>query len=110
MPRPQDAATGWVTLKEFSGESGLTETEKFKTTGRGFRISWKATELDRGGILDIYVRAADRRLVTMAAGLQDHVNKASSGSFVVNTEPGEYYLEVRGTGVKWHVAVERQKP
>ena len=101
--------TEWVVLKEFSGETGRTETEKFTTTDRIFRISWKTTELDRGGILDVYVWSDARRLVTMVAGLQDHVKKASSGSFLVNADPGTYYLEIRGTGVKWHVAVERQK-
>jgi hypothetical protein len=109
MQSRQDVATEWVVLKEWSGESGVTETDKFTTTDRLFRISWKATELDRGGILDIYVWTSQRRLVTMAAGLQDHVKRSASGQFVVNTEPGVYFLEVRGTGVKWHVAVERQK-
>jgi hypothetical protein len=103
-------ATEWVALKEFSGETGVTQTEKFTTTDRVFRISWKTTELDRGGILDVYVWSDPRRLVTMVAGLQDHVKKASSGSFLVNADPGAYYLEIRGTGVKWHVTVERQKP
>ena len=106
----QNQSAEWVAVKEFSGETGTTETEKFTTTDRVFRISWKTTELDRGGILDVYVWADNRRLVTMVAGLQDHVKKASSGSFLVNADPGVYYLEVRGTGVKWHVTVERQKP
>jgi hypothetical protein len=99
----------WVVLKEWSGETGTTVTEKFTTTDRVFRISWNASELDRGGVLDVYVWTEAKRLVTLASGLQDHVKKASSGSFLVNAEPGVYYLEVRGTGVKWHVAVERRK-
>jgi hypothetical protein len=41
--------------------------------------------------------------------LQDHVKRSSSGQFIVNSDPGVHYLEVRGTGVKWHVAIERPK-
>jgi hypothetical protein len=99
----------WAVLKEWSGETGTTVTEKFTTPDRVFRVSWSASELDRGGVLDVYVWTEAKRLVTLAAGLQDHVKQASSGSFLCNTEPGVYYLEVRGTGVKWRVAVERRK-
>jgi hypothetical protein len=109
MHASQNPSTEWVAVKEFSGETGVTQTEKFTTSDRVFRISWKSTELDRGGILDVYVFTGDRKLVTMVAGLQDHVKKSASGSFLVNGDPGTYYLEIRGTGVRWHVAVERQK-
>ena len=99
----------WVVLKEWSGETGTTVTEKITTPDRVFRVSWSASELDRGGLLDVYVWSETKRLIMLAAGLQDHVKRASSGTFLVNAEPGVYYLEVRGTGVKWHVAVERKK-
>ena len=99
----------WVVLKEWSGETGTTVTEKFTTTERVFRVSWSSSELDRGGLLDVYVWSEAKRLIMLSAGLQDHVKKASSGTFLVNAAPGAYYLEVRGTGVKWHVAVERRK-
>jgi hypothetical protein len=104
-----DQSAEWAVLKEWHGETGTTITDKFTTTERVFRVSWSASELDRGGVLDVYVWTESKRLVTLAAGLQDHVKKASSGSFLVNAEPGVYYLEVRGTGVKWRVAVERRK-
>jgi hypothetical protein len=99
----------WVVLKEWSGETGTTVTEKFTTTERVFRVSWSSSELDRGGLLDVYVWSEAKRLIMLSAGLQDHVKKASSGTFLVNAAPGVYYLEVRGTGVKWHVAIERRK-
>ena len=99
----------WVVLKEWSGETGTTTTDKFTTTDRVFRVSWSATELDRGGVLDVYVWAEPKRLVSLAAGLQDHVKKSSAGTFLVNAEPGLHFLEVRGTGVKWRIAVERRK-
>jgi hypothetical protein len=104
-----DQNADWVVLKEWHGETGTTVTDKFTTSERVFRVSWSASELDRGGVLDVYVWTEAKRLVTLAAGLQDHVKKVSSGAFLVNTEPGAYYLEVRGTGVKWRVAVERRK-
>ena len=104
-----DQNAEWVVLKEWSGETGTTVTEKFTTTDRVFRVSWSASELDRGGLLDVYVWSEAKRLIMLAAGLQDHVKKASSGTFLVNADAGVYYLEVRGTGVKWHVAVERKK-
>jgi hypothetical protein len=105
----QDQTADWIVLKEWSGETGTTVTEKFTTSDRVFRVSWSASELDRGGLLDVYVWSEAKRLVMLAAGLQDHVKRASSGTFLVNAEPGNYYLEVRGTGVKWHVAIERKK-
>jgi hypothetical protein len=104
-----DQNAEWVVLKEWSGETGTTVTEKFTTTERVFRVSWSSSELDRGGLLDVYVWSEAKRLIMLSAGLQDHVKKASSGTFLVNAAPGVYYLEVRGTGVKWHVAVERRK-
>ena len=104
-----DQNAEWVVLKEWSGETGTTVTEKFTTTERVFRVSWSSSELDRGGLLDVYVWSEAKRLIMLSAGLQDHVKKASSGTFLVNASPGVYYLEVRGTGVKWHVAVERRK-
>ena len=109
LPQAAAVAGEWTVVKEWSGENGLTETERFTTGSRIFRISWKSSELDRGGILDIYVRDNDRRLVVLAAGLQDHVKRATSGAFIVNSEPGVYYIEIRGTGVKWHLAVEQPK-
>ena len=63
----------WVVLKEWSGENGTTVTEKFTTPDRVFRVSWRATELDRGGLLDVYVWSEAKRLIMLAAGLQDHV-------------------------------------
>jgi hypothetical protein len=99
----------WSVVKEWSGESGLVETERFTTTARTFRVSWKATELEFGGILDIFVRTDDRRLLVVAAGLQDHVKKSASGTINVNSAPGPHYLEIRGTGVRWQVAVEQPK-
>jgi hypothetical protein len=99
----------WTILKEWSGEAGLIQTERFTTTTPRIRISWKATELDRGGVLDIYVWTGDRRLVTLASGLQDHVNRSASGQFIVNSDPGVHYLELRGSGVRWHAAVEQPK-
>jgi hypothetical protein len=106
---PAGTKAEWIVLKEWSGENGLTETERFTTTSRTFRVSWKSTELDRGGILDVYVRADDKRLVVLVAGLQDHVKRAASGTFIVNSDPGRHYLEIRGTGVKWNVSVEQPK-
>ena len=45
--------TDWVVLKEWSGETGTTVTEKFTTTERLFRVTWSSSELDRGGLLDV---------------------------------------------------------
>jgi hypothetical protein len=107
--QPPDVSGEWTAVKEWSGENGSTETERFTTAGRRFRVSWKMTELDRGGLLDIFVRDDEGKLVLVVAGLQDHVKRAASGTFVVNSEPGAHYLEIRATGVKWQVAVEQPK-
>jgi hypothetical protein len=60
--------TEWVVLKEWSGETGTTVTEKFTTTERVFRVSWSSSELDRGGLLDVYVWSEAKRLIMLSAG------------------------------------------
>jgi hypothetical protein len=101
----------WVPLKEWSGEPGSLDTERFTTTARVFRITWKTSDLGRGGVLDVYVRDDKGKLVKASVSLQatDTTREKAPGSnsFEVRTEPGTYYLEIRSTGVQWNVVVEQ---
>jgi hypothetical protein len=103
----------WVVLKLWRGEPGNTDTERFKTTSDSFRIAWKSQARARGGVLDIFVRDAEGKLVKAGVSLQvsDTTKDGGSGSgtFNVSAKPGEYYLEVRSTGKDWEVAVEQPK-
>ena len=103
----------WVVLKQWSGQPGNTDTDHFKTSGESFRISWKSEGLGRGGVVDIYVRDKDGKLVKAGVSLQvQDTTKdfgTGSGTFIVDAKPGEYYLEVRSTGNNWVVAVEQPK-
>jgi hypothetical protein len=106
-----DSPKRWVALKEWSGEPGNLDTERFTTTARLFRIAWKTTDLGRGGVLDVYVRDDKGRLVKAAVSLQstDTTKEKGSGSstFEVPAGPGTYYLEIRSTNVKWEVVLEQ---
>jgi hypothetical protein len=103
----------WVVLKEWSGEPGNTETDRFATTSGSFRISWKSVDRGRGGVLDIYVRDRDGKLVKAGVSLQasDTTKEKGSGggTITVSSKPGEYYLDIRSTGKDWQVAVEQPK-
>jgi hypothetical protein len=106
-----DLQQEWVVLKQWTGEPGNTDTERFKTSAGSFRVSWKSTDRGRGGVLDIYVRDGDSNLVKAAVSLQtsDPTKEkgTSSGVFTVSSKPGEHYLEVRSTGHDWQIAVEQ---
>ena len=101
----------WVVLKQWTGEPGSTDTDRFTTSAGSFRVSWKSTDRGRGGILDIYVRDSEGKLVMAAVSLQtsDTTKEkgTGSGTFTVSSKPGEYYLEIRSTGNDWQVAVEQ---
>ena len=103
----------WAVLKEWTGEPGNTDTDRFKTSAASFRVSWKSQDRGRGGILDIYVRHGDGKLVLANVSLQasDPTKEKGSGSgtFTVKSQPGEYYLEIRSTGKDWQVAVEQPR-
>jgi hypothetical protein len=101
----------WVTLKQWTGEPGSIDTERFKTSAGSFRVSWKSTDRGRGGVLDIYVRDGEGKLVKAAISLRtsDPTKEKGSGSgtFTVGSKAGEYFLEIRSTGHDWQVAVEQ---
>jgi hypothetical protein len=101
----------WTVLKQWSGEPGSTDTERFTTTSESFRISWKSDDRGRGGVLDIYVRDGDGRLVKAGVSLQasDPTKERGSGSgaFTISSKPGPHYLEIRSTGKDWQIAVEQ---
>jgi hypothetical protein len=103
----------WVVLKEWAGEPGTIETERFTTSAGSFRISWKSVDRGRGGILDIYVRDRDGKLVKAAVSLQTNDTTKEKGSgagtFPVSSKSGEHFLEIRSTGKDWRVAVEQPR-
>src|SRR5262245_52836337 len=96
-----DQQQEWALLKQWTGEPGNTDTDRFKTSADSFRVSWKSTDRGRGGVLDIYVRNSAGKLVMAAVSLQpsDPTKErgAGSGTFTVKSQPGEYYLEIRST-------------
>lgn len=103
--------TAWVVLKQWTGEPGSIDTDRFKTSAESFRVAWKSNDRGRGGILDIYVRDSEGKLVKAAVSLQttDTTKEkgTGSGTFTVSSKPGEYYLEIRSTKIDWEVAVEQ---
>ena len=106
-----DLQQEWVVLKQWTGEPGNTDTERFKTSAGSFRVSWKSTDRGRGGVLDIDVRDGEGKLVKAAVSLQtgDPTKEkgTSSGVFTVSSKSGEHFLEIRSTGHDWQIAVEQ---
>jgi hypothetical protein len=96
----------WMVLKEWSGGTGLKQTERFSTTAEEWRVTWAtgAGDPDPIGSVTVTVRRADGHLVTLASNLGQKVN---TGAFKVHSPSGEYYLEIEGADRKWRVAVEQ---
>jgi hypothetical protein len=102
------AVQDFVVIKEWSGKSGHLETEKFKTSGNRWRVSWKTTtgDPDPIGSISITVRTGAGALVKLASNLGQ---KITSGHFDVTTAPGEYYLEIDSADRNWQVTAEQPK-
>jgi hypothetical protein len=104
--RPQESsASKWVVLEEWTGGSGLKETEKFTTKTPSWRVSWKTLtgDPDPIGSISITVRTGEGQLVTLANNLGQ---KFTSGNFNVLSKPGEHFLQIDSADRNWHVAVE----
>ena len=97
-----------VVIQEWSGKSGHVETEKFKTAGDQWRVSWKTTtgDPDPIGSISITVRTGAGALVKMATNLGQ---KITSGHVDVAAAPGEYYLEIDSADRNWQVTAEQPR-
>ena len=77
----------FVVIKEWSGKTGHIETEKFRTAGDQWRVSWKTTtgDPDPIGSISITVRSGAGGLVKIAQNLGQ---KITSGQFAVVDRAG----------------------
>jgi len=107
--RPADS--GWVTVQEWTGGSGPKKTDVFSPSSRPWRVSFKATAGERWGLLDIFVRTKEGQYVGSASNMQLFAfdDERRSGSFLVDSEHGEYVLEIVSDGLAWHVTVEQRQ-
>ena len=107
-----EQAESWTLLKEWSGGPGSTDTDRFTTAASAFRVVWTLKDLGRGGILDVFVRDSDGKLIKSGVSLQSkdttRENGIGAGQIDVNGA-GTYYLEIRSTGVEWTVRAEQRK-
>jgi hypothetical protein len=100
----QDAK--WAAINEWSGGSGITKTEKFTTTGPKWRVSWKTLggDPDPIGSISVTVRTGAGDLVTAAMNVGQKIH---AGSFRVQSQPGEYFLEIESADRNWSVTAEQ---
>jgi hypothetical protein len=105
---PIGSEMAWTVVKEWTGETGQKTTETFSAPSRPWRISFKSVSGEKFGVIDIFVRTRDGALVTAAPGQQRGVEGNISGSFVVDAEHEEYYLEINSYGLAWNVAIEKK--
>ena len=98
----------FVAIKQWSGKTGHIETEKFRTAGDQWRVSWKTTtgDPDPIGSISITVRSGAGALVKIAQNLGQ---KITTGHFAVAAAPGEYYLEIDSADRNWQVTAEQPK-
>jgi hypothetical protein len=96
----------WTVVKEWSGGAGARKTETFSTSAPKWRVSWKTLggDPDPIGSISVTVRSAAGDLVTTAANVGQ---KNHTGSFSVQSKPGDHYLEIDSADRKWSVAVEQ---
>jgi hypothetical protein len=95
--------TEWTLVKFWSG-NGTKETELFSVGAGEWRIAWESRDeaFAGTGILQIFVKNAAGRLVSVAA------NKRGVGADVsyVHSPAGQYYVTVNSANVDWKVRVE----
>lgn len=107
-----ERSESWTLLNEWSGGPGSTDTDRFATAAPAFRVVWTLKDLGRGGILDVFVRDRNGKLIKSGVSLQskDTTREYGIGAGQIDvTGAGTYYLEIRSTGVEWTVRAEQRK-
>ncbi len=104
QPLKNESGETWMTLKEWSGRSGVTKTDRFTSTTPEWRISWTVTggDPDPLGLINVSVRRPDGQLITQALNLGQ---RTATGSFNVKTAD-ECYLEIVSDERTWRLSVE----
>ena len=96
---PADAGKAWVVTRLWQG-SGNRETESFTVSGH-WRVDWLFSPAQRSSTLQVFIYAADGRLLmNLAANTQ---SAGADTSFWAG--PGTYFLKVNTTG-DWKLDVQ----
>jgi hypothetical protein len=100
---PDTSAAAWNVIKSWSG-SGIKETEFFSVGSTEWRISWSSRNEARPGtgLLQVYVKDANGKVVSIAA------NKQGPGQDVsyIHSPSGRYYVMINSANIDWAVRVE----
>jgi hypothetical protein len=97
---PNDAGKSWTVVKVWQG-TGSRDTEAF-TVGEHWRVDWLFSPGQAGSSLQVYVFAANGRLLlNMAANTQ---KSGADSSFWMG--PGTYFLKINGVGGDWKLDVQ----
>jgi hypothetical protein len=95
----------WKTIAQWSG-AGTKDTETFRTTGREWRVSWKAKPTGSVGALSAVVHSTDGKIVSsFSSGRMDGPKQDVS---YVRAPAGDHYLSISGTNAEWSIAVEQR--
>ena len=97
---PSDTTRSWTALRVWQG-SGARETESF-TVGGHWRVDWVFSPAKPGDTLQIFIYAADGRLLMNVAA--DTQRAGADTSFWVGS--GTYFLKVNSSGGDWKLAVQ----
>jgi hypothetical protein len=94
----------WTEIVSWDGQ-GIKKTETFTTTQKEWRVSWKTTNENVAGILQIMVYDEDGNMQDIVANAQGE-NEDSS---VFRGDPGNYYLDINSANVDWEIKVEEKR-
>ena len=97
---PTDATKAWAVTKVWQG-SGTRETESF-TVGAHWRVDWLYSPAKAGDALQIFVYAADGRLLMNVAA--DTEKGGADTSFWGGA--GTYFLKINSSGGDWKLDIQ----
>jgi hypothetical protein len=97
---PADTGKTWAVVKVWSGPGGR-ETESF-TVGEHWRVDWLFNPTQPTAQLQVYIYAADGRLLLNVA--TNTQRAGADTSFWAG--PGTYFLKVSATGGDWKLDVQ----
>jgi len=105
LEQTKATSTGWQPVGIFSGR-GRMETPRFRVESRTWRMRWSCKGYQAAAKHRFEVHVLDDSGKFVASPISADGDDAQTT--VMETEPGAYFLVIRGTNVEWELTVEHQ--
>lgn len=103
--RPEQHDPRWQVVGEWSGDA-YVQTEPFEIASGVWRVHWRAEVAEETNYFAAWVHTTDGRSSEMVVS---RANRPSdSGSAPLRSGPGQYYLEISPSAVRWSLTVEHR--